>query len=54
MRKSGTGFSLYELLVTVAVTAVVLSVGGASLGILVARHRQPGENNAPFLALINN
>ena len=51
MRKSGTGFSLYELLVTVAVTAVVLSVGVPSLGILVARNRQQVEINALFHAI---
>lgn len=51
MRKSGTGFSLYELLVTLAVAAVVLSVGVPSLGVLVARNRQHAEINALFHAI---
>ena len=51
MRKSGTGFSLYELLVTLAVAAVVLAVGVPSLGVLVARNRQHVEINALFHAI---
>lgn len=51
MRASGPGFSLYELLVTLAVMTVVLTIGLPSLGVLVARNRQHVEINALFHAI---
>ncbi|MDX1506877.1 MAG: GspH/FimT family pseudopilin [Woeseiaceae bacterium] len=45
------GFSLYELLVTIAIASTVLALGVPSFGSLVARNRQSVEINALFHAV---
>ena len=50
MPKRNSGFSLYELLVTIAIASTVLAIGVPSFGNLVARNRQTVEINALFHA----
>jgi type IV fimbrial biogenesis protein FimT len=45
------GYSLYELLITLAVAITVLAIGVPSVGKLVARNRQHVEINALFHAV---
>lgn len=45
------GFSLYELLVTLSIAALLLIVGLPSMASLIARHRQHVEINALFHAV---
>lgn len=51
MQLRSAGYSLYELLVTLSVAAVVLSVGVPGFSELLARQRQHVEINALFHAL---
>ena len=51
MRKRGNGFSLYELLLTLTVAAVVLAIGLPSFSGTVARQRQRVEIDALFHAI---
>ena len=50
-RAAWTGYTLYELLLTLAVASVVLVVGLPSLGDVVARGRQAAEINALYHAM---
>lgn len=50
MPKRILGFSLYELLVTIAIASTVIAVGVPSFGGLIARNRQSVEINALFHA----
>ena len=45
------GFSLYELLVTIAIASIVIAVGVPSFGGVMARNRQSVEINALFHAI---
>ncbi|MFQ5610106.1 MAG: GspH/FimT family pseudopilin [Woeseiaceae bacterium] len=51
MRRKKLGFSLYELLITIAIASTILAVGVPSFGELVARNRQSAEINALFHAV---
>ena len=51
MPKKNSGYSLYELLVTIAIASTVLAVGVPSFGALIARNRQSVEINALFHAI---
>jgi type IV fimbrial biogenesis protein FimT len=46
-----SGYSLYELLVTISVASVILAAGLPSFGKIVARNRQHAEINALFHAV---
>ena len=50
-RTAGAGYTLYELLLTLAIAAVVLVIGLPSMGEVVARSRQSAEVNALFHAV---
>ena len=50
MRRQHCGFSLYELLVTLALAALLVSIGLPSFSSLLARSRQAVEINALFHA----
>lgn len=51
MKPVSAGYSLYELLVTLAIAATVIGVGMPGVADLLARHRQHVELNALFHAL---
>ena len=51
MKRPIAGYSLYELIITLAVAAVVLGIGVPGLSDLLARQRQHIELNALFHAL---
>lgn len=51
MQSSTQGYSLYELLVTLAVAATIIGIGVPSFGALMARTRQHVELNALFHAI---
>ncbi len=51
MRRQSDGYSLFELIVTIAIVAVVVSLGLPSLSGTVARHRQRAEIDALFHAV---
>lgn len=51
MKRPSAGYSLYELVVTLSVAAIVLGVGVPGLAQLLARNRQHVEINALFHAL---
>jgi len=51
MKSSTQGYSLYELLVTLAVAATIIGIGVPSFGALMARTRQHVELNALFHAI---
>lgn len=51
MKRRIAGYSLYELIITLAVAAVVLGIGVPGFSDLLARHRQHIELNALFHAL---
>lgn len=51
MKRLSAGYSLYELLVTLSVAAVVIGIGVPEFSDLLARHRQTIEVNALFHAL---
>jgi type IV fimbrial biogenesis protein FimT len=51
MRRRSTGYSLYELLLTTALIAALLTIGLPSFGSLLARQRQVVEINALFHAI---
>lgn len=50
-RTGRAGYTLYELLLTLAIAAVVLTIGLPSMGEVVARSRQSAEVNALFHAV---
>jgi type IV fimbrial biogenesis protein FimT len=50
MRRQHGGFSLYELLMTLALAAMLISIGLPSFSSLLARNRQAVEINALFHA----
>jgi type IV fimbrial biogenesis protein FimT len=50
MRRQPGGFSLYELLMTLALAALLVSIGLPSFSSLLARSRQAAEINALFHA----
>jgi type IV fimbrial biogenesis protein FimT len=50
-RSSGAGYTLFELLLTITIAAIVLAAGVPSMGDLVARSRQSAEVNALFHAI---
>ena len=50
-RTESAGYTLYELLLTLAIAAVVLIIGLPSMGEAVARSRQTAEVNALFHAV---
>ena len=51
MRRKSRAYSLYELLVTMAVAATLLMIGVPSLAALIARQQQSVEINALFHAI---
>ena len=51
MRTKHRGFSLYELLITIAIASTVLAIGVPSFGALIARNRLHIEINALFHAI---
>lgn len=51
MRRSNAGFSLYELLMTLTLIAVVIGLGVPSFAGITARNRQHVEINALFHAI---
>lgn len=51
MPRRSTGYSLYELLLTTALIAALLTIGLPSFGSLLARQRQTVEINALFHAI---
>lgn len=51
MRTRACGFTLFELLVTLAVVATLIAIGVPSLGAVSARQRQHAEINALFHAV---
>ena len=50
MRRSNHGFTLYELLMTIGLAALLLSIGLPSFSSFLARSRQTVETNALFHA----
>lgn len=51
MRRQSAGYSLFELIVTITIVAIVMSLGLPSLTGTVARHRQRAELDALFHAI---
>lgn len=51
MRRQSHGYSLYELLLTTALSAALLTMGIPSLAAMTARHQQRAEINALFHAV---
>ncbi len=51
MQSAARGFSLYELVMTVAIAAIVLGIGAPSLGSFVADARLRAETDALFHAV---
>ena len=50
MKRPAAGYSLYELIMTLSIAAVVLGIGVPEFSDLLARHRQTVEVNALFHA----
>jgi type IV fimbrial biogenesis protein FimT len=51
MQRLSSGYSLFELLVTTSLIAMLLMIGVPSFGAMLARHRQQVEVNALFHAI---